>query len=737
MFSTTSDTNNLSPLTSAQPCRRFSLEEIQFATNDFDEELVIGHGGFGKVYRGQICSNEGDHVVAIKRMDMTSSQGEPEFKAEIQILSKLRHRHLVSLVGFCNDNTDLIVVYKYMPHGTLEQHLHKAKTPLRWVQRLKIALGAARGLNYLHTGVGTQQEVIHRDVKSSNILLDEEWEAMISDFGLSKLRPTNQPMSYLHASIKGTFGYIDPEYFNTGKLTTKTDVYAFGVVLFELLSERLAVDERYGEDQRSLVKWAQKCVKDRKLDQMVDANIRGTIATKCLRGFTKIADRCVSSDPKERPSMTEVVASLQTLLELQEKADISAMLPRRMCFNLRIIKCLVPAIKLNSDESGKSSQKSQPQELIMARDVKVFTYGELNHATRNFSSYRCLGSGSNGSVYRGWLNNTAYPSCYDYTGSPIAVKRLVRDKFFDLETFVKFNHPNQLQFDLENVKEFYHPNLVQLIGYCIYGEDLLLVSEYMCNGSFNVLLDSGVVEQLPLVTKMKIAVGIARGIVFLTEAQLRVREMRKTYSGSLIARQNILFDEDFTAKISGYECPISVHGSFDDTPNVITVPSNLKGFTALFEEVVTGNILKKNTMSKSAKRSLGCIAKLCSQICNDVDAESKMLAVMEKHEKHFPEWGISNCHPTKLFHGIMHNDLRKQDMEKDNQISCLAVTIILVGYILIGLSVPTIDHLYYCLYEGVASDLFLLKSQLSLLQHTITNIYSLFVAQVTSYWYNS
>ncbi|MFS7966417.1 putative protein kinase RLK-Pelle-CrRLK1L-1 family [Helianthus anomalus] len=222
--------------TSAHPCRIFSLGEILYATKNFDDEHVIGEGGFGKVYKGRISGEEAGHVVAIKRLDSMSNQGELEFRAEINMLSKLRHCHLVSLIGYCDENKEMILVYDFMPNGTLSHHLHKADTPLSWVTRLNIAIGAARGLDYLHTGVGTQYGVIHRDVKSSNILLDHNWSAMISDFGLSKISPTNQSNSFVDASVKGTFGYLDPEYFYTRKLTRKTDVYAFGVVLFEFTS---------------------------------------------------------------------------------------------------------------------------------------------------------------------------------------------------------------------------------------------------------------------------------------------------------------------------------------------------------------------------------------------------------------------------------------------------------------------------------------------------------------------
>ncbi|XP_076896995.1 uncharacterized protein LOC143550188 [Bidens hawaiensis] len=332
--SATDDGENSSLSTSTHLCRSFSLTEIISATKNFDDEMIIGKGGFGTVYKGQMAG----HLVAIKRAGSTSSQGALAFRTEINILSTLRHRHLVPLIGYCHENKEMILVFKFMSKGTLYHHLHIDNTPLSWLTRLKIAIGAARGLDYLHTGVSNNYGVIHCDVKSTNILLDASCEAMITDFGISKICPTdqsifyvetsvqgtygtNQSISHVYTTVKGTFGYLDPEYFNTSKLSMKTDVYAFGVVLFELLSGRLAVDPHKEDDQSLLVTWAQKCVNDRKLNKLVDPNIKGTISTKCLRKFTQMAARCVHSVPKDRPTMNEVMASLQVLLELQEKSN--------------------------------------------------------------------------------------------------------------------------------------------------------------------------------------------------------------------------------------------------------------------------------------------------------------------------------------------------------------------------------------------------------------------------------
>ncbi|KAF7149644.1 hypothetical protein RHSIM_Rhsim02G0075500 [Rhododendron simsii] len=303
-------------------CRSFSLDEVLIATNNFDDALVIGNGGFGKVYKGFI--DDSATMVAIKRLNAKSKQGAREFWMEVKMLSKLRHANLVALIGYCNECQEMILVYEYMALGTLADHLYRLKTtesnmsfsPLSWEERLDMCIGAARGLDHLHSG--TSQSFIHRDVKSTNILIDKNWVAKISDFGLSK-GLTSHSITHISTEVKGTFGYLDPDYFHTFRLTVKSDVYAFGVVLLEVLCGRPPVDSKLDSEQIGLIYWAQQCFKKGKFAEVIDPSLSGQIAQPCLKSFVELVKNCLSESPRSRPPMAEVLGRLELALLSQQR----------------------------------------------------------------------------------------------------------------------------------------------------------------------------------------------------------------------------------------------------------------------------------------------------------------------------------------------------------------------------------------------------------------------------------
>ncbi|XP_062210081.1 serine/threonine-protein kinase RIPK-like isoform X1 [Phragmites australis] len=298
----------------------FTIAELRAVTRDFSMTNFIGEGGFGPVYKGYVDEKVKPGLcaqpVAVKLLDLEGGQGHNEWLTEVIFLGQLRHPHLVKLIGYCYEDEHRLLVYEFMTRGSLEKHLFKKyAASMPWSTRLKIAIGAAKGLAFLHEA---EKPVIYRDFKTSNILLDSDYKAKLSDFGLAKDGP-EEDETHVSTRVMGTQGYAAPEYIMTGHLTAKSDVYGFGVVLLELLTGRKSVDKTRPPREQNLVEWARPYLTDaRRLDRVMDPNLAGQYSSRAAREAAAVAHQCVSLNPKSRPHMSAVVEALEPLLALDD-----------------------------------------------------------------------------------------------------------------------------------------------------------------------------------------------------------------------------------------------------------------------------------------------------------------------------------------------------------------------------------------------------------------------------------
>ncbi|XP_012571570.1 serine/threonine-protein kinase RIPK-like isoform X1 [Cicer arietinum] len=300
----------------------FTLEELREATHDFSWSNLLGEGGFGPVYKGFVDDKLRHGLraqpVAVKRLNLDGSQGHREWLAEIIFLGQLRHPHLVKLIGYCCEEEQRLLVYEYMARGSLENQLFRTgySATLPWSTRMKIALGAAKGLAFLHE---TDKPVIYRDFKASNILLDSDYTAKLSDLGLAKDGPDGEETHVTTTCIMGTKGYAAPEYIMSGHLSTKSDVYSYGVVLLELLTGKRVLDKSRSNRERNLVEWARPILRDqRKLLHITDSRLEGQFPIKGALKVAALTYKCLSHHPNPRPTMSDVVKILESLQDFDD-----------------------------------------------------------------------------------------------------------------------------------------------------------------------------------------------------------------------------------------------------------------------------------------------------------------------------------------------------------------------------------------------------------------------------------
>ncbi|XP_031255087.1 proline-rich receptor-like protein kinase PERK4 [Pistacia vera] len=295
----------------------FTYEELAAATGGFAQSNLLGQGGFGYVHKGVLPNGK---EIAVKSLKIGSGQGEREFQAEVEIISRVHHRHLVSLVGYCITGGQRLLVYEFLPNKTMEFHLHGKDRPVMdWPTRLRIALGSAKGLAYLHEDC--HPRIIHRDIKAANILLDNNFEAMVADFGLAKLSSDNH--THVSTRVMGTFGYLAPEYASSGKLTEKSDVFSYGVMLLELITGRKPVDITMMED--SLVDWARsvanEALESGNYDRLVDPRLENNYEPHEMARMVACAVASVRHSGRKRPKMSQIVRALEGDSSLEDLHD--------------------------------------------------------------------------------------------------------------------------------------------------------------------------------------------------------------------------------------------------------------------------------------------------------------------------------------------------------------------------------------------------------------------------------
>ncbi|PWA60509.1 serine/threonine-protein kinase, active site protein [Artemisia annua] len=488
---------------------RIPLSDIESATNNFSTNR-IGSGGYGTVYKAELDifddtissvpdrKNKADFpkkrkTVAVKRLE--KKHGEVAgFFTEIEMLTNCKHPNIVSLLGFCEEGPERILVYEHVSNGSLSDYFEKInnRKRLSWAERLKICLDIAQGLDYLHSNTEEKPMIIHRDIKGDNILLDNNWVAKIADFGLSRLRPANQKANTINTgTIAGTEVYLDPEYMKTGRLKKESDIYSFGVVLFEVVSGKLAYDKSYSiKNEKGLLSIVQKCFSEGTLKKVIDPKLKEAsedililddrLDQKSLDTFLDIAYQCLAHTQDRRPTMKVIINELEKALNYQEN--------RKDGFHISL--------------------------------------KDITSATKNFNDDTCIGEGRYWKQYEGQI--------------PLAnILTTVIVKRWDKES-----HQAHHQFltELKVVSENKHENIVALVGLCNESGERIIVYEHATNRSLDKHLDN---VNLTWPKRIKICMGIATGLKFLHEdAEMIHRDIKSS---------SILLDSDWEPKICNFE----------------------------------------------------------------------------------------------------------------------------------------------------------------------------------------
>ncbi|CDP03082.1 unnamed protein product [Coffea canephora] len=380
-FSSSTISEDLSISLAGSNIHIFTLQELKVITQSFSSCNFLGEGGFGPVHKGFIDDKLRPGLkaqpVAVKLLDLDGSQGHKEWLTEVIFLGQLRHPNLVKLIGYCCEEEHRLLVYEYMPRGSLENQLFRRySVSLPWSARMKIALGAAKGLAFLHEA---EKPVIYRDFKASNILLDSDYTAKLSDFGLAKDGPEGDD-THVSTRVMGTQGYAAPEYVMTGHLTAASDVYSFGVVLLELLTGRRSVDKTRPSREQNLADWARPMLKDsRKLSRIMDPRLEGMYSEEGAQQAAALAYHCLSHRPKNRPNMSDIVKTLEPLKD----------------YNDTSIGTFVYTVPVETDLKKESEKESEGKKKVK----KENGHHQQKHRLHHHNHKRSFGTPNSPTIY--------------------------------------------------------------------------------------------------------------------------------------------------------------------------------------------------------------------------------------------------------------------------------------------------------------------------------------------------
>nr|XP_043628168.1 uncharacterized protein LOC122599677 isoform X2 [Erigeron canadensis] len=577
-----------------------SLDDIKLATENFHDKNCIGRGGFGNVYKGKLPQGEGFKTIVAKRLDTKHGQGEHQFRTELQILFEYKHENLIPIVGYCDEKNEQIIVYEYASRGSLDSYL-KDDVHLTWVKRLNICIDVATALAFLHGGAGKQAIVIHRDIKTANILLNDEWNAMLADFGLSLISPINQETDYVIDHVCGTRGYLDPVYLKSGFLTKESDIYSFGVVLFEMMCGE-STYEIFNHKGQYLPGFIKESFEKRKHEDLVFEVLKKKIVPKALTAFQAIAYRCLHDDREKRPTAKEVLKQLKEALELQEDETQHS----KMVQDVDELKSSMELKLINGNTIDKLEHLKIP-----LSDIKL--------ATQNFSKEFQIRHPGYYNLYNAKLelSDEENPSVKEGKNKgKLPRRRVIINRFL----------PSQAQmFD----KEFKilvtckHPSIVKLLGFCNEDSEMILVVEYLSN---EYLYDFLIYRSRPNLTwaqRLKICLDVSNALNYLHYEM----EDGQSVVHRDIRINNIALDKDLGAKIVNFGYSVFQPSNKDDEalydktdvhmdPKYIetgklTRESDVYSFGVLLFEVLCGRLANDKIYLKESNQGLAFVARRC------------------------------------------------------------------------------------------------------------------------------